>query len=43
MVSNAELVFWCVCGVIAVLAVCALPFFYNYLEYQEVKRMFDER
>lgn len=43
MVTDAELAFWCVCGVLAVLFVIALPFINNYFEYQETKRMFENR
>ena len=41
MVTDAELVFWCVCGVLCVLFVIALPFINNYIEYKETERMFN--
>lgn len=41
MVTDAELVFWCVMGVMCVLFVCALPFINNYIEYKETERMFN--
>ena len=34
MVSDGELIFWCVCGVLAILFFCAVPFIHNYLEYE---------
>lgn len=37
---DAELIFWCVCGVLCVLFVCALPFINNYVENKRVERMF---
>ena len=38
--TNAELIFWVVALVIAVLCVCAIPFISNYLDNKDVKRMF---
>ena len=43
MVTDAELVFWCVVGVLCVLFVCAMPFINNYIEYKETERMFADR
>lgn len=42
MITDAELCFWCVCGVLAILFVCAMPFINNYLEYKRVEKMFDK-
>lgn len=41
MVTDAELIFWCVAGALCVLFVCALPFINNYIEYKETERMFN--
>lgn len=38
--TNAELIFWVVALVIAVLSVCAIPCISNYLDNKDVKRMF---
>ena len=43
MVTDAELIFWCVVGVLCVLFACALPFINNYLEYKNTERMFADR
>ena len=43
MVTDGELIFWCVCGVLTILAFCAIPFISNYLAYQDTKRMFENR
>ena len=43
MVTNAELVFWCVMGVMSMLFVCAIPFIGNYIEYKETEKMFANR
>lgn len=40
MVTDAELTFWIVCGILCILAVCAIPFISNYLEYKETRRIF---
>ena len=37
MVTDAELVFWCV------LLVCVMPFINNYIAYKETERMFANR
>jgi hypothetical protein len=41
--TNAELIFWAVAAVIAVLFICALPFISNYLDNKDVERMFSNR
>ncbi len=38
MVTTAELVFWCVCGVLAILSMCAVPMIYNYMEYERLNK-----
>lgn len=43
MVTDAELIFWCVVGVFGVLFVCALPFINNYIEYKKIEKMFADR
>ena len=43
MVTDAELVFWCVVGVVCVLFVCAMPFINNYIAYKETEKMFADR
>ena len=43
MVTDAELVFWCVVGVMGVLLVCAMPFINNYIAYKETERIFANR
>ena len=43
MVTDAELVFWCVVGVLCVLFVCAVPFINYYIEYKETVKMFADR
>ena len=43
MITDAEFYFWIVIGVLCALFVIALPFINNYLEYQETKRMFENR
>ena len=43
MVTDAELVFWCVVGVLCVLFVCAMPFINNYIAYKETEKMFANR
>ena len=43
MVTDAELVFWCVVGVLCVLFMCAIPFINNYIAYKETERMFANR
>lgn len=43
MITNAELIFWCVCGAIAILGVLAMPMIDNYFKYKENRRMFEER
>jgi hypothetical protein len=43
MVTDAELVFWCVVGALCVLLVCALPFINNYMEDKETEKMFANR
>ena len=40
MITDAELGFWCVVGV---LCVCAMPFINNYIEYKETEKMFADR
>lgn len=41
MVTDAELIWWIVVGILCVLFVLALPLINNYYEYKDVERMFD--
>jgi hypothetical protein len=43
MVTDAELIFWCVAGALCVLFMCAMPFISNYIEYKEAEKMFANR
>ena len=43
MVTDVELIFWCVVGALCVLFMCALPFINNYIEYKETEKMFANR
>ena len=36
MITDTELIFWCVCGVLSILAFCAVPLIANYLEYERL-------
>ena len=38
MVTDAELVFWCVCGVLAILFACVAPMICNYMEYERLNK-----
>lgn len=40
MVTDAELVFWCVAGVLCMLSMCAMPLIGNYIAYKETEKMF---
>lgn len=40
MITDAEMTFWIMCGVLALLTACAIPFINNYLEQKRVERMF---
>ena len=37
MVSDAELIFWCVCGVLALLFILSMPLIGRYLDDNEAK------
>jgi hypothetical protein len=41
MVTDAELIWWIVVGILCVLFVLALPLINNYYEYKETERMFN--
>ena len=43
MATTAEVIFWCVCVGLTLLAVCAIPMVSNYLAYKDVEKMFDRR
>ena len=36
MITDGELIFWCVCGVLAILFFCFVPIICNYLEYKRL-------
>jgi len=40
MVTDAELIFWIVAGVLAILFFLAIPFIDNYMKNEEAKRVF---
>lgn len=40
MVTDAELIFWIVCGLVALFLTLSAPLFYNYLEYKRIEAMF---
>ena len=41
MITDAELTWWIVVGILCVLFVLALPLINNYYEYKETERMFN--
>ena len=41
MVTDAELIWWIVVGILCVLFILALPLINNYYEYKETERMFN--
>lgn len=38
MISNAELIFWCMCGGLTLLSVYAMIAIANYLEYKKFEK-----
>lgn len=43
MVTDAELLFWIACGLLALVFTLTAPLIYNYMEYQRIHSMFNNR
>lgn len=41
MVSTGELIFWCVCGVLSLITMLAIPAITNYIERRDYEKKLD--